>query len=277
MKSIGRLVVILAAIGASSAPFREVSAQALTPTAYFAHVPVGGGFTTTFTFLNTGSSLLTGNLILTLKKSDQTPVNITVTDLSLNQSTTGSGSPITIPISGIKAGGTLFLSVASTSPNDSTAVGWARVESTGGTLGGVATFAYSVANQLQTIAGVLSADLTSVATIPVDDDVSQNRFTGYAVANAGSAPIIIKVVEVPSDGNAVNAVSLADISLTAGEQRAVFFFQDPKAAQKFQGSAVLIGQTGATFSVVALVQVQGVTGPLYTAIPVIPAKAPSIN
>jgi hypothetical protein len=46
-----------------------------------------------------------------------------------------------------------------------------------------------------------------------------------------------------------------------------------KAAQKLKGSAVLIGQNGAVFAAVALVQNRG----MYTAVPVIPgatAKVP---
>jgi len=275
VRPVGRFALILAAILAIGASLPGLRAQTLVPTAYFAHVPVGGGFTTTFTFLNTGSGPLTGNLILTLTKPDQTPINVTVTDLSLNKSSAGSGSPITVPIPAIASGGTIFLAVTPTNPNDSVAVGWGRVESSGGTLGGVATFSLTSAGQLQAIAGVLSADVTSVATIPVDDDVSQNRATGYAVANPGSSSITIRVVEVSADGNTITALS--PINLDAGKQTAAFFFQDKAAAQKFQGSAVLIGQSGATFSVVALVQVQGATGLLYTAIPVIPAKAPHIN
>jgi hypothetical protein len=216
-------------------------------------------------------------LILTLAKLDQTPINVTVTDLSLNKSSAGSGSPITVPIPGIASGGTIFLAVTPTNPNDSLAVGWARVESSGGTLGGVATFSLTSAGQLQAIAGVLSADLTPVATIPVDDNVGHQCLscTGYAVANPGSSPISIRIVEVSADGNTVTPLS--SVSLNPGQQRAAFFYEDLSASKKFRGSAVLIGQAGATFSVVALVQVQGATGLLYTAIPVIPAKAPNIN
>jgi hypothetical protein len=124
---------------------------------------------------------------------------------------------------------------------------------------------------------VLSSDLVPAATIPVDDDVTQNRYTGYAVANPGTSPITIKVMEIPGDGNIANAATLQSVLLGPGEHTALFFAGDSKAGQVFRGSAVLIGQNGATFCVVALVQVQGKTGLLYTAIPVLPSKAPNVN
>jgi hypothetical protein len=250
-------------------------AQTVT-TALFPRVVVGGGYTTTFTLMNTGSTALTGSLILTLQKSDGTTPNVTVTDPVLNQSTPYSGTSITVLISSLPSGGTRFLSAASTNPGDSAAVGWSQVNTSGGTLGGVATFAFTSGGQLQTIVGVLSSDLVSSATIPVNDDFSQSRYTGYAVANPGSSTITIKVETVNADGS--TGTTLTTISLAAGQQTAGFVYLDQvlknqSATWKFQGSVVLIGQNGATFSVVALV----LQGSLLTAIPVIPSKSPIIN
>ncbi len=246
----------------------DQSLMAQSSTTLFAQVAVGGGFTTTFTLLNSGSTSLSGNLILT--KGDGTPMNVNLA-LSSGSQVTASSVSVLLP-----AGGTLFVTATPASPNDSF-TGWARVESTGGTLGGVATFEYAKGGQLQTIAGVLASDVTSVATIPVDDDVGQQCIscTGYAVANPGTGRISVRIVEVSADANAVTALQTVDLEPGAHSSR--FFFQDPSAARNFKGSAVLIGQGEATFSVVALVQVQSATGPLYTAIPVIPSKAPNIN
>jgi hypothetical protein len=52
-----------------------------------------------------------------------------------------------------------------------------------------------------------------------------------------------------------------------------FLHQDAPQRLKFRGSMVLIASPGQKFCVVALVQNQG----QFTAIPVIPAKAPNIN
>jgi len=232
-----------------------------TVTALFAQVAVGGGYTTTFTLMNTGSTILNGNLILTGK--DGTPLNAAFTGPS-NFSATASSVPLTIPI-----GGTQFWVASGTGP---VLVGWARVESSGGTLGGVATFQYAPNGALTAVAGVLSADSVQFATIPVDDNHSEARDTGYAVANPSTTDSLsIKLVPVSATG--VQGAALATISLSPGAQKARFLWEDGGSSWQFQGSVVMIEQSGKKFAVVALVQNQS----LLTAIPVIPAKAPTIN
>ena len=241
---------------------RSAPAQS-TVTALFSHVAIGGGFTTTFTLLNTGGSVLTGNLILTAQ--DGTPLTAAFTGPSGFQANAAS-VPLNIPI-----GGTQFWTASAPGSNDPQKAGWARVESSGGTLGGVATFQLTSGGNLLTIAGVLSSDPVQFATIPVDDNLDQNRYTGYAVANPGTDTLSIKVQTVNADGS--RGTTLTAIPLAPGHQKATFLFQDPAAGREFQGSVVLIELNGKKFSVVALVQNQG----LYTAIPVIPSKAPAIN
>jgi len=239
------------------------AATSSSANATFAHLAIGGGYSTVFTLLNTGIDALNGTLNLT--GQDGNPLVASLTDGQT--SVTSSNLPVAIP-----AGGAKYVTVTSVNKTDPTRAGWARVSSTGGILGGVATFQLAGLNgALQTIAGVLSSAPVSVATIPVDDDTSANRFTGYAIANPGSSPINIKVEEVSADGTTV--IALSALSIDPGKQVASFLFQDPKARQKFQGSLVLIGQNGASFCVVGLVQNQG----LFTAIPVVPGKAPNIN
>ncbi len=232
--------------------------------ALFAHLAVGGGFTTTFTLLNTGSTALAGTLILT--GQDGNPLNVNLA--SGSDQVSGSTMALTIP-----PGGTKFVTA---SPLDQTTptAGWAQVESSGGALGGVATFQLVSGDALLTVAGVLASDLVTAATIPLDDDIPPpaNRYTGYAVANPSTTDTItIKVQTVEADGQP--AATLAPITLAPGKQVATFVFQDSAASQQFKGSVVLIGEDGKSFVVVALVQNQG----LYTAIPVIPSKAPHIN
>jgi len=78
-------------------------------------------------------------------------------------------------------------------------------------------------------------------TIPRDDDAGQERYTGFAVANPGGSAITIQVYEVSADGSTAN--SLTPIALKARSQKSFYFIQDPKAAQKPKGSAVVIGRT----------------------------------
>ena len=234
------------------------AAGTLETTALFGHVAIGQGYTTVFSLFNTGSDAVIGNLILTGK--DGLPLSA---NLSSSDGTAAAGSSIALRIA---PGGTTFVTATSSAADDPTKTGWARVESSGGKLGGVATFQYAPNGPLLTIAGVLSSTLVSSATIPVDDDVSSGRVTGYAVANPGNNPIKIKVVEVSGDGASVT--NLNPINLPPGQQLAQFFYQDPLAKSQLQGSAVLVGESGAAFAVVALVMAQGASGTLFTAIPV---------
>jgi len=235
----------------------------------FSQIAIGGAYTTIFTFLNTGSVPVSANLILTDKSGAPLDASLAGPSISPNLSKSGdrvfaSSLAFTVP-----PGGTRYLTATGSADIKT---GWARVENSSGLLGGVATFSYAPGGSApQTVAGVLSSSAVSAATIPLDDDVPQNRYTGFAVANPGNSSVTIKVVTVNMDGSP--AATLSDIVLSAGQQTAAFIYQDPKASQKFKGSVVLIGRGGATFSVVALVQNQG----LFTAIPVIPSKAPNIN
>jgi hypothetical protein len=242
---------------------------AATTTNLFAQVAIGGGYTTVFTFLNTGSAAVTGSLILTA--DDGTPLNATLASPGPGGGAVGSSAPINVP-----PGGTQFVTAGAVSPADPTKAGWARVESEGGSLGGVATFQFLSGTTLTTIVGVLSADATSSATIPVDDDGTlgaQSRFTGYAVANTGNTDINIRITLVNPDGSLLQTISPATLNpLRPGAHTARFLWQDINPSFQFRGSMVLIEQAGQQFSVVALVQNQG----LFTAIPVIPAKAPNI-
>ena len=232
-------------------------------TALFPQVAVGGGYTTTFSFMNTGSTPITGRLILTDPQG--IPLNVAFS------SSTGNSTGSSVPLS-LQPGGAQFFTASSRNANDPVATGWARVESSGGTLAGVANF--QLANgegALQTTVGVLSSATLASATIPVDDNVSLHRFTGYAIANPSDKTITIKVLEVGSDGTTVTALS--PITLGPFAQIARYFYEDPKAAQTFNGTAVLIGQEGAVFSILALVENQG----LFTSIPVISGCSSEID
>lgn len=238
-------------------------------TALFAHVATGhdpnaGDYATTFTLLNTGSETLNGKLILTYH--DGTPLTAAIAGPEGFQAM-ASSVDISIPI-----GGTQFWTATGISPADSVKTGWARVDSTGGTLGGVATFQLTAGNYLTAIAGVLPSSTTQYATIPVDNDGTRSRFTGYALANPGSDTINVALTVVGQDGRVV-APGVKTITLKAGEQRAAFLHEDAASLLTFQGTVVMIEQNGKKFAVVALVQNQG----LLTAIPVIPEKAPAVN
>ncbi len=249
-------------------------------TALFPQVAIGGGFSTSFTLLNTGSDAVSGNLVLT--KSDGTPLDATLSSTSAEAFAAGGGEPVFAASTSITIppGGARFIGAAPVNPSGPTTAGWARVESTGGDLNGVATFRVQSGTQLSSITGVLAADDTDVATIPVDDDAAQGRFTGYAVANHEDNDVNIRIIVVGADGVPVGQpIRPPQLNpLKAKNHLARFLFQDLNDPNlKFQGSMVLVADGGRKFAVVALVQTRGAAGDMYTAIPVIRSKAAAIN
>jgi hypothetical protein len=221
--------------------------------------------------VNTGSTAVSGQLILTDRNGN--PWTASFSEPAGGEARPSSEDrPLAIaPFTtlNIPPGGTQYVA-ASAAADSGAMTGWARIESSGGILGGVATYSYAPAGNVQTIVGVLPWSPAASATIPRDDDVSQARYTGFAVANPGDQTITIQVLEVAADATAVTL--LTPIVLGPRAQKAAFFFEDPKASQKFRGAAVLVGQSGAMFSVVSLVLNRGI----YTALPVMPGCAPNL-
>ena len=168
-----------------------------------------------------------------------------------------------------------MITAAPINASDPVAVGWAKVESVGGSPGGVATFQFAENGILKTIVGVLASDQVNAATIPVDDDASQGQLTGYAFANPGAQNLNIRIVLVNSQGVPIRTIRPQGLNpLIPGGHYARFLFEDLSDQNlKFNGSIVAIADGTDKFSIVALVQNQG----LLTAIPVTPGKASAIN
>jgi len=241
---------------------------AATTTNLFAQVAIGAGYTTVFSFLNTGVDATLGNLILTASSGQ--PMTASFASPGLPNSV-GSAFPISLP-----SGGSQVITATTLNPaTDPISVGWARVESSGGDLGGVATFQLALGTELTTIVGVLSAPATSAATIPIDDDHSVFRDTGYAIANPGNTPINIKMVLVLPDGTVHQTFFPPGLNpLPPGRHVASFIWQDTNDPfLLYRGSVVMIEQGGQPFSMVALV----LNKSLFTAIPVIPGSAPGVR
>jgi hypothetical protein len=224
---------------------------------FFPQVAAGGGYSTFFTITNTGATAASGNLILT----DQQGLPLTVSsELGL-----GSSFALTIP-----SGGTFFLTANPLSAGDPPRSGWARLESLGGSLTALGTFQYVAGGSLQTIAGVQQAQPLQFATIAVDNDDSQQMYTGYAAANPTSQNISINIAVVDQNGSVVD--DSLSIPLGPGQQIARYLHQDLPARLKFRGSMVLRVRDGYAFVAAALLQKQG----RVTVVPVIPGKAPNV-
>jgi hypothetical protein len=95
------------------------------------------------------------------------------------------------------------------------------------------------------------------------------------VANPGEEDIHITLHMVNPDGTIWRTLSPPVLNpLKAGCHVSRFFWEDLQDPElSFRGSAVLHAEGGKTFSVIALLMNKG----LYSAIPVIPAKAPNLG
>ena len=106
--------------------------------------------------------------------------------------------------------------------------------------------------------------------MPVDNDDTENRFTGFAVANPSTENINVTLYVLDENGGITDVLSPPELNpLGPLKQTSKFLHEYVSTKLKFKGSMVLVGQSGKTFAVVALVQTQG----LVTVIPVIPSKA----
>ena len=164
---------------------------------------MGGGYETYFSLMNTGATAVNGTLFLT--DQDGNPFNVDLIDQATSASEDGRvdvdivGS--NFPIGPIPPGGTKLLRARRVSAADPLKTGWARVQNAGGSLNGVGVFTqFSATGTLITTAGVLSSPTVNVATIPIADTALGATFTGYAVANPGTANITVKVVIVNANG-----------------------------------------------------------------------------
>jgi len=250
--------------------YKSLQAVPVATSIYFPQLAVGGGFTSTFIFVNTGADAASGSLTLT--GDDGTPLQVALSSAGYAD-IVASSFPISVP-----SGGSQLIIASARNPNDATQTGWARVQCSGGSLGGVATFQLVDGTRLTTVVGVLSSPATATARIPIDDDRtlgSMTRATGYAVANPGLEDINISLLLLNPDGSVWKIMDPPLLNpLEPGSHEARFLWQDfNDPNMQFRGSMVLTAQAAKTFAVVALVMNQG----QFTAIPVIPAKGPETN
>jgi uncharacterized repeat protein (TIGR01451 family) len=241
----------------------------------FGQVTVGGGYSTSLVFSNTGSTTATGTLILTDQSGNPLPVSLTDPSAPAARSSslprrevTGSSFPVSVP-----SGGTRILQISAVEPSEPVRSGSARLVTSAGFLTGAAYFQLIEDGFLKTAAGILGGQPLNAATIVVDNDNTQGRFTGFAVTNPENDDINIKLVVLNENGSITETLSPPELNpLRPLHQVARFLHEYLPSRQRFKGSMVLVGQGGRRFAVVALTQYQS----QLTAVPVIPSKAPQV-
>jgi rhamnogalacturonan endolyase len=259
--------------GMSAPPTPNITTELAGLPTYFAHVAIGGGFSTVFTFPNTGADTADGSLILTDREGH--PLSANLSSALIPSDSGGAGArtaAASIPLS-VGPGATRIITASPAGPSDPTKTGWARLEMISGSLRGVATFQFSDGGLPKIVVGVPVSQPTDAATIPVDNDIGSNRLTAFAVANPGSEDLNIKVIILNQDGTVADSISPEELNpLLPQQQVAKFLHEILPGRLNFRGSMVLLSQGGKGFIAVALVENQG----LFTAIPVLPAKSPTV-
>ena len=231
--------------------------------ALFAQVAVGGACITTFALLNTGMTDFSGRLIPTDSRGSAMEVGLCLSPVDPALTESSDAIPADSMIIQIRGGGIKFIAAEPLSAKAATRTGWARMESSGGALGGAAAFKLTEAGQLKTTAGALAADAVEVATIPVNNDNSQDRFTGYAAANRSDGDIKIEIVVLDESGVVVETMILPLLNPLGPGRQIVRFLHEDSPRLKVKGSIVLIAGSEERICVVAPAQDQG----LMTAIP----------
>ncbi len=231
---------------------------------YFPQVAVSGGYTTSFTFLNTGSTSARARLTLADQQGRPLPVQLPVTMFPNNNNgssfllSLSPGASVTIPAGPVCC------------DYQTVYAGWAQVEAIGGKIDGAAAFQLQTGTNLKSSAGVLASPPVTNATIPVDNDAGRARYTGFAVANPGNDSIGLTLTVLGSDGTLADVVNPAELNpLGPRKQIARFLHEILPNRSTFKGSLTISAQPGRSFVAVALVQNQG----QFTAIPVLSSSA----
>ena len=252
-------------------PFGLPTPTATPPTVFMAQVAVGGGYSTTFIFCNTGGTETSATLVLFDQSGSPVTVDL-LEQVSLDPSSSApvfrreaSGSSFSISM---PSGATRILTVAQPGATKTTA-GWARLQSPGGLISGVGTFQYVESSALKTIAGVLGSQVVEAATIPIDNNGDQERYTGFAIANPTEEDVYIRIYLLDENGNIVDSIAPPELyPLGPRKQIAKFLHEYLSTRLNFRGSMVVLTLNSSRMTIVALVQNKG----LLTAIPVIPGK-----
>lgn len=240
-----------------------------THSIFFPHMAICGGYTTVFALVNIGSETALGDLTLT--NTSGNPFVVSLTDNTTPSQPIPLGSSSSFPITAPSGAARIF-TASCVGTSDQPKTGWARVETSGSTPAGVATYLKRDGGILKTIAGVLAAQPVDDVTIPVDNDDSQGRYTGFAIANPGTGNVYVRILLLDRDGVILGSISPPELNpLLPQNQAAKFLHEYFPTTKQFTGSMAL-AITGDKPVIVALVQNQD----LVTVIPVIPGNAPNV-
>jgi hypothetical protein len=215
---------------------------------YFPQIAVGGGWSTHFSFINTGLIEASGNLILSDPRGNPLAVDGELTDPFgiTRPAQQASSFAFSIP-----PGGSVFLSAVAP---DGIRTGWARLESSGGSLNGMATYEYVSGGIEKCFVNFPQSQPLQLAAVPVEMDNNIGKLPAYAIANPNAQAISIKMTLIAQDGTVVD--DSVTINLGPGEQIVRYLVQD-LAINQFRGVLVFRAQGTQTFVALALLDKKG--------------------
>ena len=98
---------------------------------------------------------------------------------------------------------------------------------------------------MRSTAGVFGGYPINMATMPVNNDDTQNRFTGFAVANPSNENINVTLYVLDENGGITDVLSPPELNpLEPLKQTARFLHEYVPTKLRFKGSMVLVGQEG---------------------------------
>ena len=249
-----------------SGNFRIRKIELARSSAYFPQIAVGGGWSSLFTFVNTGSTEESGSLIIRDPQGNPLILSVELIDGSgtTHPAQTSSSFAFAVP-----SGGSVMLSATSSiqsiSSGNALKTGWAQLTSTEGSLSGMVTYEYANGSSTECIVSVPESEPMQIVTIPIYMDRGSGRLPAYAIANPGSQATSLNLILKAQDGTVVDDSVV--FNLGPGEQTARYLLQDT-ALNEFKGTLLLRAQEGRSFVAFAVLDRQG----LLTAIPLVPAN-----
>jgi hypothetical protein len=246
--------------------FRIRKIELARSSAYFPQVAVGGGWSSLFTFVNTGSTEESGNLIIRDPQDNPVMISVELTEGSETTHPTQTSSSFAFAV---PPGGSVILSASSSiqsiSSGNAVKTGWAQLTSTEGSLSGMVTYEYANGSSTECIVSVPESEPMQIVAIPISTDRGSGRLAAYAIANPSSQATSLNLILKAQDGSVVDDSVV--FNLGPGEQTARYLLQDT-ALNEFKGTLILHAQEGRSFVAFAVLDKHG----LLTAIPLVPTN-----
>jgi len=203
-----------------------VSAGALTSIGSFAQFPTGGGWNTSITLVNTGTSAVAVRLVIRTEDGSALAVPLTVTQQGTVQTLTASTLDAVVNPNAT-------LHVVSASQSAAAVGGWVNLL-TSGAINGFAIFTYTGTNPASE--GTVPLQLQTSNTVDLPYDNTGGYVTGVALANLAATAVTVNAtifdangtqlgvqsVPLPANGHTSFLVN-SQFSVTAGQQGLIQF------------------------------------------------------